>query len=48
VGWCVIDSILSIATGFWLNTVANAIYTAAFLLPVIRSGVLSNAENAGT
>ncbi|WP_341737763.1 hypothetical protein [Microcoleus sp. CAWBG640] len=38
--WYVIDSILSIATGFWLNAVANTIFSATFLIPVIRSGVL--------
>ena len=38
--WYVIDSILSIATGFWLNAVPNTVFTATFLIPVIRSGVL--------
>ena len=38
--WYAIDSILSIATGFWLNAVSNTIFTATFLIPVIRSGVL--------
>lgn len=38
--WYVIDSILSIATGFWLNAVSNTIISATFLIPVIRSGVL--------
>lgn len=38
--WYVIDSILSIATGFWLNAVSNTILSATFLIPVIRSGVL--------
>jgi hypothetical protein len=40
VAWYVIDSILSIATGFWLNAVSNTIFGATFLIPVIRSGVL--------
>lgn len=40
--WYVIDSILSVATGFWLNTIPNTIFVAAFLLPVIYSGVLRN------
>lgn len=40
VTWYVIDSILSIATGFWLNIIPNTAFTAAFLLPVIKSGVL--------
>jgi hypothetical protein len=38
--WYVIDSTLSIATGFWLNAVSNTIFSAAFLIPVIRSDVL--------
>jgi len=38
--WNVIDSSLSIATGFGLNAIANTVILAAFLLPVIRSGVL--------
>ena len=42
VNWYVIDSILSIATGFLLNVVPNTMYITAFLLPVIRSGVLKN------
>jgi hypothetical protein len=40
VSWYVIDSTLSIVTGFGLNAVPNTIYMAAFLLPIIRSGVL--------
>jgi hypothetical protein len=42
VSWYVIDSSLSIATGFGLNAIPNTVFMAAFLLPVIRSGVLSN------
>ena len=38
--WYVMDSILSIATGFWLNAVSNTIFSATFLIPIIRSGVL--------
>ncbi len=38
--WYVIDSSLSIATGFWHNAVSNTILSATFLIPVIRSGVL--------
>jgi len=40
VSWYVIDSILSITTGFGLNAAPNTVFMAAFLLPVIRSGVL--------
>ncbi|WP_300057519.1 hypothetical protein [uncultured Roseobacter sp.] len=39
-GWVIIDSILSVATGFALNLIPNAIYLAAFLIPVMRSGAL--------
>jgi hypothetical protein len=38
--WYVIDSSLSIATGFWLNAVSNTLISATFLIPVLRSGVL--------
>lgn len=38
--WYVIDSSLSIATGFWLNAVSNTIFSAAFLISVVCSGVL--------
>lgn len=38
--WFVIDSSLSIATGFGLNAVSNAILLAGFLLPLFQSGVL--------
>jgi hypothetical protein len=40
--WYVIDSILSIATGFGLNTIPNTVLMAGFLIPVIRSGVFSD------
>ncbi len=40
--WSVIDSILSVATGFWPNLIPNAIYTIAFLIPVFASGVLKS------
>lgn len=40
VTWYIIDSSLSIATGFWLNAVSNTIFSTAFLIPITRSGVL--------
>jgi hypothetical protein len=40
VTWYIIDSSLSIATGFWLNAVSNTIISAAFLIPITRSGLL--------
>ena len=39
-GWMIIDSILSVITGFALNLIPNAIYLVAFLIPITRSGVL--------
>ena len=39
-GWYVIDSVMSVATGFPLNAVSNTVLVAAYLLPVLRSGVL--------
>ena len=38
--WYVIDSCLSVATGFGLNVIPNTVLMAGFLFPVIRSGVL--------
>lgn len=38
--WFVIDSALSIATGFGLNVIPNTLLAATFLVPVLRSGVL--------
>lgn len=38
--WFVIDSYMSVRTGFWRNTIPNAFYMGAFLLPVARTGVL--------
>lgn len=34
--WCVIDSGLSIVTGFALNAVSNAVFVSAFLVPLVR------------
>lgn len=38
--WFVIDSCLSVYTGFWRNTIPNTAYIVTFLLPIIRSGAL--------
>jgi hypothetical protein len=38
--WYAIDSILSTATGFWLNVVSNTIFLTTFLIPITRSHVL--------
>lgn len=40
--WYVIDTALSLATGFGLNVIPNTIFLAVFLLPIIRSGVLKS------
>lgn len=40
--WFVIDSTLSVLTGFALNAVPNTVFMAAFLLPVLRCDVLRN------
>lgn len=39
--WFVVDSILSVATGFWMNVVSNAVLTAGFLIGIVGSGALS-------
>ncbi|MEO1592363.1 MAG: hypothetical protein AAFU71_13895 [Cyanobacteria bacterium J06632_22] len=38
--WFVLDSSLSVATGFWLNAVSNTLFLVAFLIPMRLSGVL--------
>lgn len=43
VTWFVIDSLLSVATGFALNVVPNILYIAAFLLPMRAIGAFSQA-----
>jgi hypothetical protein len=40
VGWWAIDGALSVATGYPLNALPNTVFLAAFLLPILRSGVL--------
>jgi hypothetical protein len=41
--WYVIDSYVSVATGFPLNAVSNTVLTCAMLLPLIATGKLSAA-----
>ena len=43
--WYIVDSCLSVATGFALNVVPNTIYLAAFLLPMAASGVWQRPEH---
>jgi hypothetical protein len=38
--WYVIDSAISVMTGFPMNAVSNTLLTIGFLIPVIGSGVL--------
>jgi hypothetical protein len=44
--WFVIDSVLSVATGFWLNAVSNTGLFAGYLIPVLASGVMRGAGEA--
>ena len=39
--WYLVDSTISVATGFGLNAVSNTVFMAAFLLIAWRSGVLA-------
>lgn len=39
--WFLIDSSLSIHTGYWRNVIPNVIFVTTFSLPVLRSGVLT-------
>jgi hypothetical protein len=45
--WFVIDSILSVVTGFALNVVPNLLLTVGYLIPVLRSGVLAQEGQRG-
>ncbi len=38
--WYVVDSYISIATGFWLNAVSNTILMALYLIPLFKSGAM--------
>lgn len=38
--WFIIDSTLSVATGFGLNVAPNLVLLLGYLLPLLRSGVL--------
>ncbi len=38
--WYLVDSAISVATGFPLNAVSNTVFTVLFLIPVLASGVL--------
>lgn len=41
--WYLLDSAISVATGFWINAVSNTALLVAFLIPVLASGVLKRA-----
>jgi hypothetical protein len=45
--WWVVDCALSMATGYGMNVAPNTIFLAAFLLPILRSGVLGRGAGAG-
>lgn len=38
--WFIIDSAISIATGFWLNALSNTVFIALLFLPIIRTAAL--------
>lgn len=38
--WYVVDSGISIATGFWMNAVSNTIVITLFLIPLLKSGAM--------
>jgi hypothetical protein len=44
-GWYVIDSSLSIATGFGFNAIANTGFIVTFLIPLLSSGVLNSQKS---
>ncbi len=38
--WFVVDSYISVATGFWLNAVSNIFIVVLYLIPVLNSSAL--------
>ena len=44
--WYVIDSAISVRTGFALNAASNTLLMASFLIPVLASGVLRGQARA--
>lgn len=44
--WFIIDSVLSVATGFWRNVIPNAGYIIAYLVPLLKSKVLSGSSQS--
>jgi len=40
--WYVIDSAISVSTGFGLNAVSNTLLMVAYLIPVLASGALKH------
>ena len=38
--WYVIDSTISVATGYGMNAVSNTLFMVLLLVPVVRSGVM--------
>lgn len=46
--WYVIDTALSLATGFGLNAIPNTTFLVMFLLPIICSGVLKSRAGAAS
>ena len=44
--WYVIDSVISVATGFPLNAVSNTLLMVTFLIPLLASGVLREGGRA--
>ena len=44
IAWYLIDSGISVMTGLGLNAVSNTLLVILFLIPVLRSGVLSKSQ----
>jgi hypothetical protein len=44
--WYILDSFMSVATGFWMNAVSNTIILAAFAIAMFATGVLSDRHRA--
>jgi hypothetical protein len=38
--WYLIDSYISVATGFWMNAISNTVLLVTYYIPVLKSGVM--------
>ena len=42
--WYVIDSAISVATGFWMNAVSNTLFIVMLMIPLFKSGAITGSK----